>query len=322
MRRVGRNNNSYYWALGAVQQQQHPLQITIYCRATYRSPLTAYRWRMLSASFSDPEAAALEGLDVEAGRTPVPAVLVHATNHLHVFGYLGVMQSHHIVNPQTLPVESRRALQFDNFSIQSATYCSRNDVIFTSNTECKIVAYRCRSRSWSPIGKVQDVRKIALITVLDGRYLVMFITGLHCPASNCSVLRTVVLDIRDKILAPLPVAEEFIFKQPPIPFVDDEKSYTRLHADNLLAGFYGHNKSASYLPQTLRAMCIAYLIGPPSLHLFTQSKTHHRITLRVLRNEILAAIKAKKPCVSKKQVQISWLEYDVNVNREICPEYV
>ena len=183
------------------------------------------------------------------------------------------MQSHYIVNQQTLPVESRRALRFDNFPIQSATYCSRND--------CKIVAYRWCSGRWLPISTVQNVRRIALIAVLDGRYLVMI---------SATKSRYV-----------SPVGEGFKF---------------------LLAGFYGHNKSASDLPQTLRAMCIAYLIGPPSLHLFTQSKTHHRITLRVLRNEILAAIKAKKPCVSKKQVQISWLEYDVNVNREICPEYV
>ena len=302
---VRSRSTQFFFALGAVQQQQRQLssEIVDYRRATRAWPeITACIWNILDRTFSRrkltslpaPAGCALADIRIEEDDgTPIATALVYTTDSVHVFGQHNGRFCHHIISAGTPSIRSVRGPSLVNFDVLTAAYCSRRKMIFTTNTVqhsgavaflCRIMAFCCDSGSWREIALVQNVRKIALSMVFKGQYLVMFVEPL-----DDYLVSMLVLDLVARRLASIPL-EKAMYRAP-VSFVDDEKSSKRKQTEIFVCGFYGHDEGAPDLPLTLRAMCVAFLVGPPSLHLFSCDNAHRQWDLRAFRKDILAAFK-------------------------------
>lgn len=303
---VRSRSREFFFSLGAVQQQQQQQlswEIVVYRRATRAWPrITACIWNIVDRTFSRREVISLPGpvgcamTDIrieEDDGTPITTAFVYTTDIVHVFGQHNGRFCHHIISAESPSIRRVRGPPSENFDVLTAVYCSRRNVIFTTNTVlnsgavpflCKIMEFCCDSGSWREVALVQNVRKIALSMVFKGQYLVMFVKRLHD-----YLVSVLVFDLVTRRLATIPLEKDMCHV--PASFVDDEKSSSRKQTEIFLGGFYGHDEGAPDLPLTLRAMCVVFLVGPPSLHLFSYDNEHMQWDLRALGKDILAAFK-------------------------------
>ena len=182
--------------------------------------------------------------------TPITTAFVYTTDIVHVFGQHNGRFCHHIISAESPSIRRVRGPPSENFDVLTAVYCSRRNVIFTTNTVlnsgavpflCKIMEFCCDSGSWREVALVQNVRKIALSMVFKGQYLVMFVKRLHD-----YLVSVLVFDLVTRRLASIPLKKDMYHA--PASIVDDEKSSSSKQTENMChapASFVDDEKSSS-----------------------------------------------------------------------------